>query len=875
VTPGVNVVIAYRVQVNFPLDNGTVIENVATVNDSFAGHAAFDIGPARTTVRSSPNLGTSTKAVNLAEASPGDELVYTITLVNTGNMTAHNAVVLDEIPAHTAYVALSAQASSGNVQYQPAYNRIRWTGEVVPGVNVVITYHVQVNSPLNDGTEIENFATVDDGVHSPFDTNTVVTVIHSAPDLSTSSKTVDLADAVPGQVLHYVITLRNTGDMAAVTAVTDQLPAGVTHAGGPTVQNGPPASWDPIARRISWSGNVVPGTNVTIEYYVTVNSPLNDGTVIENTATINDGVHPAFETAPAAQTTIHSAPDLTGSTKEVSRTVAPPGETIEYTITLNNDGSMSAPAVMMTDTLPTEVSFVSGPIVTGGGTASYDPVARQIRWSGPVNVNQPVTIRYTVRLNAGLTAGIIVENTATVDDGRGNVFDIGPATTYVGHELGLSLRDNRDTVQPAERITYTVAFSGTEPLNSGTVRIDIPAHATLIAQSPGGINNGVSVDWSLLALPPGFYSERYIVVQLEPVLDNGTVISTTAYIAGDGQSNTATEEAVVVSAPDWETSVKTADRFDVEPGAQFTYTIRLANTGNMHAHAATLEDLAVCAATADALGKPQIVSPFPHNVSDARLALAATYALGQYYLVPWDVWMGPEKPRHFGTVEDYGDLFHFVRDNPGLLDDYEAPGVVGVVVDTDRYDAGRMRSVVGKVLRARVPFCFVLLGRKYYHVPLDPQRLARFAALICLDEFESYAEEDRAALASVAHEVGRLSDRQATPDLLSRLAPVQVWGPEDVYVLPRVSLDPADRTLILHVLNRVREAEGQPVVPLRYLSVGLRGEALLGARVESATWHAPGEETRELEVDDLPTGPRLIIPELRRWGIARVRFAAP
>ncbi|MCR4406533.1 MAG: hypothetical protein NUW24_06390 [Anaerolineae bacterium] len=591
VTPGVDVVIAYRVQVNFPLDNNTVIENIATVNDGFTGHTAFDVGPARTTIHSSPNLGTSTKAVNLAEASPGDELVYTITLVNTGDMIAHNAVVLDEIPAHTAYVALSAQASSGNVQYQPAYNRIRWTGEVVPGVNVVITYRARVDFPLNDGTEIENFATVDDGVHSPFDTNTVVTTIHSAPDLSTSSKTVDLADAVPGQVLHYVITLRNTGDMAAVTSVTDQLPAGVTHAGGPTVQNGPPASWDPIARRISWNGNVVPGTNVTIEYYVTVNSPLNDGTVIENTATINDGVHPAFETAPAARTTIHSAPDLTGSTKEVSRAVAPPGETVEYTITLNNGGNMNAPAAMMTDTLPSEVSFVSGPLVTGGGTASYDAGMQQVRWSGPVNVNQPVTIRYTVRLDAGLASGTIVENTATVDDRHGNVFEIGPATTYVGHELGFSLRDNRDTVQPGERITYTVAFSGTEPLNSGAVRIDIPAHATLITHSPGGVNNGVSVDWSLLALPPGFYSERYIVVQLDPVLDNGTVISTTAYIAGDGQSNRATEEAVVVSAPNWETSTKTADRFDVEPTARFTYTIRLANTGNMHAHTTTLEDV--------------------------------------------------------------------------------------------------------------------------------------------------------------------------------------------------------------------------------------------------------------------------------------------
>jgi len=145
-------------------------------------------------------------------------------------------------------------------------------------------------------------------------------------------------------------------------------------------------------------------------------------------------------------------------------------------------------------------------------------------------------------------------------------------------------------VQPGERVTYTVAFSGTEPLNSGTVRIDVPANTTLIAYSPGGVDNGVSVDWNLLALPPDFYGERYIVVELDPVLDNGTVISTTAYIAGDGQSNSVTEETVVVSAPNWETSAKTADRFDVEPASQLTYTIHLVNTGNMHAHAATLED---------------------------------------------------------------------------------------------------------------------------------------------------------------------------------------------------------------------------------------------------------------------------------------------
>ena len=589
VTPGQLEVITYAVQIDTVMDQPeTTIYNDAHIEAD--AHDPFNTPGVTTLVHAEPDMSASTKTVNPAEARPGDELEYTITLVNSGDMTAHDAVVLDEIPAHTAYVNLSASATSGSVEYQSSYNRIRWTGDVEPGNDVIITYHVQVNFPLNDGTEIANFGTVDDGVHTPFDTNTVVTTIHSEPNLSTSSKTVDLADAVPGQVLQYTITLVNTGDTTAVAAVTDELPPEVSHAGGPTVHNGPPASWNPTTRRISWNGEVMPGTNVTIEYYATVNSPLDDGTVINNTATVDDGVHPAFDTAPAARTTVHSAPHLVTSTKEVDRAVAPPGELIEYTITLENSGNMNASTAMMTDTLPGEVAFVSGPIIIGSGTASYDPATNRILWNGPVNTDHPVTIRYTVRLDAGLTGGSPVENIAILDDGRSNVFEIGPATTYVGHELGLSLTDNQDVVRPGDQITYTVAFSGTEPLSSGFVRVDVPPNTTLVAFSPGGINNGVYVDWNLIDLQPGFHGERFIVVELEPVLDNGMVISTTAYVAGDGQSNRTTESAMIVSTPGWETSIKTADRFIVEPTASLSYTIHLVNTGDMHAHTATLED---------------------------------------------------------------------------------------------------------------------------------------------------------------------------------------------------------------------------------------------------------------------------------------------
>jgi len=591
VEPGVDQVIVYRVQIEFPLDDGTAIENGATVDDNFAGHDPFDVGPARTTVHSAPNLETSTKAVDLADANPGDELEYTITLVNSGDMTAHNAVVLDEIPAYATYVDLSAGATGGSVEYQAAYNRIRWTGEVEPGSDVVITYRVEVDFPLNDGTVIENFATVDDGIHSPFDTNTVATTIHSEPNLSTSTKVVDLGDAVPGQVLHYEITLVNSGDMVALATVQDVLPPEVSHAGGPTVLNGPPASWDPIARRIYWSGQVAPGTNVVIEYYVTVNSPLDDGTLIENTATLDDDFpgHDPFDVGPA-QTTVHSAPDLGASMKEVDRAVAPPGELIEYTITLENGGNMDAAAVLMTDTLPVEVDFVSGPIVIGGGTASYDPVERQVRWSGPVNVDEPVTIRYTVRLDAGLAGGIVVANTATVDDGHGNVFEIGPAETYVGHEMGIRLTDGRDTVQPGERITYTLAFSGTEPLNSGLARIEIPDNTTLVAFSPGGEDKGIYVDWDIIGLPPGFYEERFIVVELDPVLDNGLVISTTAHVAGDGQGNQDSESVTVVSSPDLSVSTKQASADTAYAGDTLAYTIVLNNGGTMNGYTVAMTD---------------------------------------------------------------------------------------------------------------------------------------------------------------------------------------------------------------------------------------------------------------------------------------------
>lgn len=285
-----------------------------------------------------------------------------------------------------------------------------------------------------------------------------------------------------------------------------------------------------------------------------------------------------------------------------------------------------------------------------------------------------------------------------------------------------------------------------------------------------------------------------------------------------------------------------------------------------------LPDLAICARAAEALGKHQIVSPFPHHVSDARLGLAATYALGEFYLVPFDIWMGPEsKERYYGTVEEYGDLYAFIRAHRELFDGFENPGLVGLVVDLDRYSAETVRRAADRLLTAQVPFAIVACGHRYYDLPLDPDRLGAARLLLDLTDRGSLDPADAAVLEATAARACVLRPEELTDELLAALRPVDVWGPEGLYALPRVR--PGGRELVAHVLNRVRSSAHGPVVPLAHVGLGLRREAALGATIQRADWFAPGAEPAELTVEELPGMWRLVLPRLAEWGVVRVTFA--
>ena len=110
---------------------------------------------------------------------------------------------------------------------------------------------------------------------------------------------------------------------------------------------------------------------------------------------------------PIMARTLGEAPALT-FTKEVTPTVASPGQAVTYTLTLLSSKPM--PAVQLTDTLPVSVTFDR--FVEGSGQVAGQQIASIV----DVPANTPVTIRYHANVAADALGGSILFSKASASD---------------------------------------------------------------------------------------------------------------------------------------------------------------------------------------------------------------------------------------------------------------------------------------------------------------------------------------------------------------------------------------------------------------------------------------------------------------------------
>jgi uncharacterized repeat protein (TIGR01451 family) len=221
-------------------------------------------------------------------------------------------------------------------------------------------------------------------------------------------------------------------------------------------------------------------TAVAASGYTLSNSPFNVTMVFGPLAT---GCNPPPPPPPGT-----TSPDL-GITKVGPSTAVKPGDNVSYTLTVTNTGNGAASNVVITDTLPAALTFVSS---TGGCTGTTTITCT----IGNLAVGGTATITVVTKLAADY-ASTAVANVAVVgppDSNPGNntdteVTQVTLPTPAVPSDLGLS-KVGTGTVAPGGVISWvmTVTNIAGTPAAGFTVTDTLPGGLTLL--TVGG------TDWS-------------------------------------------------------------------------------------------------------------------------------------------------------------------------------------------------------------------------------------------------------------------------------------------------------------------------------------------------------------------------------------------
>jgi uncharacterized repeat protein (TIGR01451 family) len=250
--------------------------------------------------------------------------------------------------------------------------------------------------------------------------------------LGTSELTADRNVVASGGTMTYTLSLNNDGWETVTGQLSNTLPSEISYV--PDTLSPPTAVYEPTARRFSWDGTIPAGETLMVSYQVDVD-PLPEGTVVTNVASIGYEEHQiAFDRW--ARTWVGIA-DLFGSTMEVDRVTARPGDSLFYTVVLRNAGFAAASPASLVNTIPEYTTYIPGSLsVSGGGVGGED--GGVVTWTGSIDVGISVTITYGVTVDAH-PAGFTVTNRATVYDDYGNPLELTAYTLVPQYKYYLPL----------------------------------------------------------------------------------------------------------------------------------------------------------------------------------------------------------------------------------------------------------------------------------------------------------------------------------------------------------------------------------------------------------------------------------------------------
>jgi large repetitive protein len=433
-----------------------------------------------------------------------------------------------------------------------------------------------------------------------------------------------------GETLRYTITVKNIGNADAVNVMLrDAVPANTTYVAGSTTLNGVTvtdvAGLSPLVNGmlINSPSDPTPGSmpadpsssqaNVaTITFNVVVNKNVPDGTIISNQgfmSAIGNGVVDQPSDDPRTPIPNDPTRNIVGNhallfaDKRVALSVdlgspgvVDPGDTLHYTITVQNSAAIPATGVVLRDAVPANTTYVANSTLLNGlpvgqPDGGVSPLASGINISssdltpplpgpgaGTISPGTTAVLQYDLRVNPGTPVGTLISNQAVVSstglpnlltDGDGNPAT-GPEPTVVvvgaGQQLSISKQVTvvgGGAALPGAQLEYLVRIVNIAAVPALNVVITDDLNASQPGQlayvnlsaTMNGAAAGVSFAGSTITanygavngpLAPGGVVVLRFRATLNPNLAFGTVVTNTGVVAWNNPTQTASSSVSVV-----------------------------------------------------------------------------------------------------------------------------------------------------------------------------------------------------------------------------------------------------------------------------------------------------------------------------------------
>ncbi len=577
VATGSSADVIYSVRSTSPLPVNTWITNTATI-----------VGPYNTIQRSAAtlvnpvDLGSSWQRVSADRVAVGETVTYDFLLQNTGLLAATGAALTNPITPDTTYVQGSIACGSGSCGYSSG--NVTWAGDIAPGESLTLTFDVILTTALPDRTVVTNTAYLNNGSGDIYDLQSVF--LASASNLGTSFQEVDPTLVNPGDTVTYTIYVYNSGNVAAIGEMRDELPSTLEYETDSLICASGSCGYAYDA--ITWTGSLVARAMIPVRFRATVSTAAHHGDWITNTAVITD----PYNVVERSISILVNPVDLSGSWKRADKAQAVRGDVVVYDFFLQNTGVSTATGAVLTDVIPSSLAYVPGSLICGSGVC--DHTTGVITWTGDIAPDDPVTLTFAAVLISSLPDQTVVTNTAHLDDSYGPILNL--QTSFVARSADLSnsyKQADKTDVLAGEVVVYDFGLQNTGFLTAtgATLTDTIPPNVVYV---PGSLSCGVPgtlvyplgscgyasgiVTWTGDIAPGDSFSLTFAVT-LPVALPDRTPVTNTAQL-DDGHEHQYDLEAVFLARSSYlGNSFKQATPDQVEIDGIVTYTINIYNSG--------------------------------------------------------------------------------------------------------------------------------------------------------------------------------------------------------------------------------------------------------------------------------------------------------